>query len=82
MDHSPYAPDEDDIPVNRHVPIQEAAYFSVRTGYGKGKPHFFVSLDENGGEQSWWMAPDQAELLGAELLRAAVSCRHADERHP
>jgi hypothetical protein len=68
-----YEPDEDDILV--HGYDGRDSYVSVGFNYGRGRPHYFVYLDVNGGEQSWWLDPEHAEQLGDELSRLGARCR-------
>ena len=50
---TPYQPDEDDVLVHRaNVDDWSDAYFAVGINFGVGLPHYYVSLDENGGERS------------------------------
>ena len=77
-----YEPEDDDILVHRFNDNYGIVYFSLRTGYGVGNPNFFVCLDENGGERSWWLDPEQAEILGKKLVGYAAECqeRNAQEQ--
>lgn len=71
---SSYEPDEADIVVHRLEGQHDHAYFSLGAGFGTGRPNFYVTLDENGGERSWWLDPEQAELLGRKLIDLATRC--------
>jgi hypothetical protein len=76
-----YEPDEDDVLVHRFDERHDDAYFALGTGFGVGKPNFYVTLAENGGERSWWLDPEQAEALGRRIIELATRCRQAnDER--
>jgi hypothetical protein len=68
-----YQPEDDDILVHRFG--GQDVYFSVSNSYGHGRPHYYVCLDENGGEASWWLDPDQAERLGEALTDLGARCR-------
>lgn len=70
-----YQADDDEILVHRYDGDHDDAWFHVGTGHGVGTPHFFVCLDENGGERSWWLDLDQAETLGRRLITLADECR-------
>jgi len=37
-------------------------------------------LDENGGERSWWLDPEQAEHLGRRLLEFGIETRVLNEQ--
>jgi hypothetical protein len=81
VEPSPYEPEADDIVAHcsdgrQGVGLTRDAYFSLGTNYGAGKPHYYVCLDENGGERSWWLDPDQAEALGRKLVEYGANCRH------
>jgi hypothetical protein len=80
-----YLPEDSDVVAHPHdahprLAAQGSTYFSLGTGYGVGKPHYYVCLDENGGERSWWLDPDQAELLGRRLLEYGIECRVLNEQ--
>lgn len=70
-----YDPEPGDLPLHRWDRDFGVGYFSVGTRFGVGQPYFYVALDEDGGERSWWLEPDQAEALGARLIEFAVECR-------
>ena len=74
-DSGVYQPDDDDILVHCFDGRPGDAYFSVGSGFGVGKPQFYVMLSENGGERCWWIDPDQAELLGSRLSHYGAECR-------
>jgi hypothetical protein len=79
---TPYEPDGDEILVHRYDDADQCdAYFFVGTNYGHGQPHYFVTLDENGGERSWWLDPESATSLGERLIRLAADCRRLDQKH-
>ena len=78
-EESTYEPEADDILVHRWGPAHDDAYFSLGTGFGKGKPHYFVNLDENGGERSWWLDPEQAIALGRRLVFLGEECQRGNE---
>jgi hypothetical protein len=69
-----YQPDDDDILVHHFDDRHDDAYFSVGSGFGAGRPHFYVRLDENGGERCWWIDPEQAEALGRRLSDYGAEC--------
>jgi hypothetical protein len=50
------------------------------TGHGVGKPYFYVCSDENGGERSWWLDPEQAEHRGRRLLEFGIETRVLNEQ--
>lgn len=57
-----HRPDEDDIPVHRYdVGDHSEAWFSLGTGHGTGEPWWYICLDENGGERSWWFGRGKRE---------------------
>jgi len=81
MGSSPsYEPEADEILVHRYDRAdQRDAYFFVGKNYGHGEPHYFVTLDENGGERSWWLDPESAAALGTRLLAFASDCQQLEE---
>lgn len=74
VEGTPYQPEEHDILAHTFDARHPDAYFSVGTNYGVGQPHYYVCLDENGGERSWWLDPGEAERLGRKLLQLGEEC--------
>jgi hypothetical protein len=74
-DEREYEPEDDDFLAHRHDGRPGDSYFTVGTGYGTGEPHFFVWLEEDGGERAWWLDPEQAVALGRRLLKEGLECR-------
>lgn len=71
----PYQPEESEILAHTYDGRRRDAYFAVAINHGVGKPHYFVCLDESGGERSWWLDPEQAEELGRMLVKCGVDCQ-------
>lgn len=91
MEPGAYEPEAGDIVAHCHdgrlgVGPNRDTYFSLGTPYGVGRPHYYVTMDENGGERSWWLGPDQADALGRKLVAYAEDGRRqneaADQRRP
>lgn len=76
---APYEPEQDDVPAHRYADTSDV-YFAVATGYGKGAPNHFVTLDELPRGGSWWLDADQAEELGRQLMAGAARCRESARR--
>jgi hypothetical protein len=69
-----YKPDDDEVHLHPHDGRAGESWFAVGTGYGVGEPHFYVWLEENGGERGWWLDPDQAIRFGERLLKEGREC--------
>ena len=71
----PYQPADDEVLAHRFDGDYADVFFSVWTNHGNARPHYYVCLDENGGSRSWWLDPQQAELLRRRLLDYGAECR-------
>ena len=67
------------MPVHRQGPSHDDAIFTVGSGYGVGRPQYYVTLDENDGERSWWLDPESAVALGQRLLMLGQKCKRLNK---
>jgi hypothetical protein len=69
-----YQPEDGDRLAHRHDGRDGDSYFTVGSGHGVGEPHFYVWLEEDGGERAWWLDPDDAVALGERLVAEGRAC--------